>query len=196
MGQSVMSGGEEKREKLISRDVDESNCYSPAVSPNCTAGTSYTGTQCLYTDCILVKSVMNYVELLLSLLYPVVPLLLICMHQSINKYTLHIRSLCITHSHHTQTHIYSHFITGYSTYSNICVLPLARLPNFHKKEELDSAIREFVTQMGQVQPAAKDANIQSKQEEEREELIVSRFETAAERQEKQKKEVDLANLER
>ena len=53
----MMSGGEGKREKLISRDVDESNCYSPAVSPNCTAGKyliSYTGTQCLY--CILVKS--------------------------------------------------------------------------------------------------------------------------------------------
>ena len=48
---------------------------------------------------------------------------------------------------HTQTSVYYNW-QDYQKFTN--------------KEELDSAISEFVTQMGQIQPATKDANIQSK----------------------------------
>lgn len=60
--------------------------------------------------------------------------------------------------------------------------------------EIDSAISKFETQMRQLQAATRDANYQSKQEEERKKLSMPRFETAAEKEERVKKEMELTKF--
>ena len=64
----------------------------------------------------------------------------------------------------------------------------------YNEEEIDSAISKFETQMRQLQAATRDANFQSKQEEERKKLSMPRFETAAEREERVKKEMELTKF--
>lgn len=62
------------------------------------------------------------------------------------------------------------------------------------KEEIDTALTKFESQMRQLQVATRDANFQTKQEEERKKLSMPRFETAAEKEERVKKEVELAKF--
>ena len=76
--------------------------------------------------------------------------------------------LCITPPHHTQTHTSLQATVHIKT---SVYYHWQDYQNFTNKEEIDSAISEFVTQLKQVQPAAKDANIQSKQEEEEKSLM-------------------------
>ena len=103
---------------------------------------------------------------------------------------------CITHPHHTQTHAHVHTYVQAAVFKHL-YYQWQDYQNFTSgcnKEEIDSAITKFETQMRQLQAATRDANFRTKQEEERKKLSMPRFETAAEKEERMKKEVELAKF--
>ena len=101
---------------------------------------------------------------------------------------MHIRWICTTHPHYTQNHTYLQA----AVFKHLCYhwQDCQKFTSGCNKEEIDSAISKFETQMRQLQATTRDATIQSKQDEK----SVPRFYTATKREERVMNELEWQDL--